>query len=145
MRFRKSAHAVYKTEYHVVWTPRYRRNLFSQKGVKDYANKILHNIENIEDDIEVIQVNVRPDHIHMVVVIPPRVSVARTVQYIKTQSSGKIKSKFSFLQKAIWGRSGIWSRGYCVSSVGMSEKTILAYVTHQEKEDKGQLKLELGG
>jgi len=143
MRFRKSTHAVYKTEYHVVWTPRYRRNLFSQKGVKAYAEKTINNTEGLEDDIEIIKVNIRPDHIHMIIIIPPRVSVARVVQYIKTQSSRKLKSKYSFMQKAIWGRSGIWSRGYCVSSIGMNEKTILAYVTHQEKEDKGQLKLKL--
>ena len=143
MRFRKSNHSIYKTEYHVVWTPRYRRKLFSNEGIKKYAEKILSSIENLEDDIEVIKVNVRPDHIHLVIVIPPRVSVASVIQYIKTKSSQKIKSKYSFMQKAIWGRSGIWSRGYCVSSVGMNEKTILAYVTHQEKDDKGQLKLEL--
>jgi len=110
MRFRKSTHAVYKTEYHVVWTPRYRRNLFSQKSVKAYAEKIINNLEGLEDDIEIIKVNIRSDHIHMIIIIPPRVSVARVVQYIKTQSSRKLKSKYSFMQKAIWGRITSYSR-----------------------------------
>ena len=75
MRFRKSAHAVYKTEYHIVWTPRYRRKLFV-KGVKQYAEKIFRNIEDLDGDIEVIKTNVQIDHVHMIVVIPPRLSIS---------------------------------------------------------------------
>ncbi len=142
MRFRKSTHAVYKTEYHLVWTPRYRRELFVQ-GVKEYTESLLHHLDKLEEDIEVIKVNVQLDHIDLVVVIPPRVSVASVVQYMKSQTSKKLKEKFEFMRKAIYGRSGIWSRGYCVSSIGMDEKTIVAYVEYQDKEDRGQLKLDL--
>jgi len=143
MRFRKSAHCVYKTEYHIVWTPRYRKKLFVE-GVKQYAEHILQHLDGLAEDIEVIRVNVQLDHIHMVIVIPPRVSVARTVQFIKSHSAKRLKTKFPSMQKAIWGREGIWSRGYCVSTIGLSEKEILSYVAYQEKEDKGQLKLDLG-
>ena len=79
---RKSAHAVYKTEYHIVWTPRYRKKLFIE-GVRQYAEQVLQHLEGVDEDIEVIKVNVQLDHIHMVIVIPPRVSVARVVQYMK--------------------------------------------------------------
>ncbi len=143
MRFRKSAHGVYKTEYHIVWTPRYRKKLFVE-GIKQYAEKVLQHLEGLAEDIEVIKVNVQIDHIHMVIVIPPRVSVAQTVQYIKSRSAKGLKTKFPSMNKAIWGREGIWSRGYCVSTIGLSEKEILSYVEYQEKEDKGQLKLDLG-
>ena len=143
MRFRKSSHAVYKTEYHVVWTPRYRRKLFVA-GVKQYTEHLLRNVEGLEPDIEVIKVNAQPDHVHLVIVIPPRVSVAEVVQYMKTKTAQKLKAKFPFLQRAIYGREGIWSRGYCVSGMGMNEKEILAYVEYQDKEDRGQLKLDLG-
>jgi putative transposase len=77
----------------------------------------------------------------MVVVIPPKYAVARVVQYIKSQSAKALKVEFPFLQKAYFAREGIWSRGYCVSCIGLDEKEILAYVEHQEKEDKGQLQL----
>ena len=140
MRFRKSAHAVYKTEYHVVWIPRYRRKVFV-KGVKEYADKLLANIPDLDKDIEVIKVNVRLDHIHMVIVIPPRIAVADVIQFIKSQSGKLIRAKFAFLDNVMKSREGLWSRGYCVSSVGLDEKRILAYVTHQEKEDRGQLRL----
>ncbi|MCX6718940.1 MAG: transposase, partial [Candidatus Taylorbacteria bacterium] len=64
------------------------------------------------------------------------------IQFIKTQSGGELKRKFPFLQKVFWGREGIWSRGYCVSTVGLNEKEIIAYVEHQDHEDRGQLKLD---
>ena len=93
MRFRKSAHAIYKTEYHLVWIPRYRRKVFV-KGVKEYTEKILSNISELYPDIEVIKLSVQEDHVHMVVVIPPRIAVANAIQYIKTQSAKKLKVKF---------------------------------------------------
>lgn len=143
MRFRKSSHAAYRTEYHVVWTPRYRRKVFVQ-GVKQYAEKLLSHLEGLEEDIEVVKVNVQLDHVHLVIVIPPRVSVAEVIQFMKSRSGKLLKARFPFLQKTFYGREGIWSRGYCVSGIGLSEKEILAYVEYQDKEDRGQLKLDLG-
>jgi putative transposase len=138
MRYRKGSHCVYKTEYHIVWTPRYRRKLFVN-NIKQEAENYFKNIEELHSDIEVIAVSVQPDHIHLVICIPPRIAVADVIQFIKSQSAKTFKAKYGFMQKAIYGRSGIWSRGYFVSTVGVNEKTILAYVNHQEKEDKGQL------
>ena len=140
MKFRKSGHAIYKAEYHRVWIPRYRRKVVV-KGVKEYAEKLLCQIPELDPDIEVVKVNVQVDHVHMVVVIPPKYAVARVVQYIKSQSAKALKAKFPFLRKVYLSGQGIWSRGYCVSGIGLNEKEILAYVEHQEKEDKGQLQL----
>jgi len=103
---------------------------------------MLSNIPELYPDIEVIKLSVQEDHVHMVVVIPPRIAVANAIQYIKTQSAKKLKVKFPFMQKS-YNKGGIWSRGYCVSCIGLNEKEILAYVEHQEKEDKGQLQLTL--
>ena len=143
MRFRKSTHSVYNTQYHIVWTPRYRRKILI-KGVKEYLEKLFKNMDEIDEDIEVRKVNVQIDHVHMVIVIPPRVSVASVVKYMKSLSGKKLKEKFDFMKKAIYGRGGIWSRGYCVSTVGLNEKAIMDYVEYQYREDTGQLKLELG-
>ena len=96
MRFRKSSHAIYKTEYHVVWTPRYRRKIFVS-GVRQYAQKLLKGLDGLDPDIEVLMVNVPLDHVHMVIVIPPRVSVADTIQFIESQSGKLLKAKFPFL------------------------------------------------
>jgi len=70
MRFRRSAHAIYKTEYHLVWIPRYRRKIFVE-WVKEYAKETLSRIPGLDPDIEVIKLNVQEDHVHMVVVVPP--------------------------------------------------------------------------
>ncbi len=142
MKFRSSSHSVYKTEYHLVWIPRYRRKIFVS-GVKQYAETILNNVSNLEPDIEVIKVNVQLDHIHMVIVIPPRVAVANVVGYIKSQSAKQLKAKFPFLEKVYHTGDGIWSRGYCVSSIGFKEKEILAYVEHQNHQDRGQQQILL--
>jgi putative transposase len=142
MRFRKGAHCVFHTEYHIVWTPRYRRRIFV-KGVDRYLKNVLENLEGLEGDIEVIRVNVQRDHVHLVTIIPPRLSVASVIQFMKSQSAKKLRERFEFIGKAI-GRGGMWSRGYCVSTIGMNEKAILKYVEHQEKEDKAQITLELG-
>ena len=101
-------------------------------------------MEGIDEDIEVRKVNVQIDHVHIIIVIPPRVSVASVIKYMKSLSGKKFKEKFAFMKKAIYGREGIWSRGYCVSTVGLNEKAIMNYVEYQYKEDTGQLKLELG-
>ena len=129
MRFRKSNHSVYRTEYHLVWIPRYRRKIFP-KGPKEYAEKLFRNLESLEPDIEVIKVNVQVDHVHMVIVIPPRFAVAQVVSFIKTQSAKLLKAKFPFL-RSLYLTEGIWSTGYCVSSVGLDEKGILHYVEYQ--------------
>jgi putative transposase len=143
MNFRKSTHCAYKTEYHIVLTPRYRRRIFVG-GVKQYLETVLKNLNGLESDIEVLKANVQPDHVHMVIIIPPRLAVASVIQFMKSQSAKRIRKRFAYLNKVLYSRGGIWSTGYCVSTVGMDEKTILAYVQYQAQEDTGQLQLELG-
>ena len=70
------------------------------KGVQEYLEKLFTNIE-LDEDIEVKKVNVLADHVHMVVVIPPRVSVANVIKYMKSASGKKLKEKFDFMKKAI--------------------------------------------
>ena len=101
-------------------------------------------LNGLNSDIEVLQANVQPDHVHMVVIIPPRLSVASVVQFIKSQSGIRLRKRFAYLNETMYGRGGIWSTGYCVSTVGINEKTILSYVEHQGQEDAGRLQLELG-
>jgi putative transposase len=141
IRCRKSAHAIYKIEYHLIWISRYRRKI-SVKGVKEYTHKTLSYIPELDSDIEVIKVSVQLDHIYMVIVVTPRIAVADVVQFIKSQSAKKLKAKFPFLQKTYLSKEGIWSRGYCVSCINLNEKEIFAYDTYREKY-KGPLQLTL--
>jgi len=143
MRFRKSTHSVYNTQYHIVWTPGYRRRI-PVKGVKEYLEKLFKNMDGIDEDTRVRKVNVQVDHVHIIMVIPPRVSVASAVKYMKSLRGEKLKERFDFMNKAIYARGGIWSRGYCASTVRLNEKQVMDYVKYQYREDTGRLKLELG-
>src|SRR4030065_1190261 len=98
MRFRKSTHTIYNTQYHIVWTPRYRRKLLV-KLLQEYLEKLFLNMDGLDEDIEVRKVNVQEDHVHIVIVIPPRVSVANVVKYMKSSSEIKLKEKFEFAKK----------------------------------------------
>ncbi len=71
-----------------------------------YGNKAVEHLEGLEADIGVIKVNVQSDHIHMIMIIPPRVSVARVVQFMKSRTAKILKDKFSYMGREIWGREG---------------------------------------
>ena len=142
MRFRKSRHSVFHTEYHIVWTPRYRRKIFV-KGVKEYLAKLLRNVDGLDSDIEVSKVNVQLDHVHLVMINPPRLSLASVMQFMKFRTGKKLWEKFDFTRRATGRGGGIWFRGHCVSTIGMNQRTIMRYVEHQEREDKDQLSTKL--
>jgi putative transposase len=74
--------------------------------------------------------------------IPPKYAVSKVVEVIKSNTIRALKQKFSFLKKVYWDDKGVWAKGYFVSTVGINEKIIQAYVKMQEEEDTGQAQLE---
>ncbi len=83
------------------------------------------------------------DHIHLVMEIAPKWSMAEVMGNLKSRSSGLIRDKFSWLSKVYWKKKIFWSPGYFVSSVGIDEEVIMRYVENQGKEDLGQLRMQL--
>ena len=83
------------------------------------------------------------DHIHMVMVIPPRYAVSDIIGRIKQFTASRLREKFAWLGKVYWKERVVWSPGYFVSTVGVDEKQILAYVEWQSRQDSGQAQLEL--
>ena len=142
MEIRKQAHCVYRCMYHMVWIPRYRYKVLV-KGVDEYLMKKMDEIRKNYPEIEYVQRNIQPDHVHLVLSFPPKYSIAKIVQIIKSNTGKAMWEKFDFLRKRYYGRGGIWSAGYFVSTVGLDEKLIEKYVRYQEKEDLGQAKLAL--
>ncbi len=142
MEIRRQAHCVYRCMYHMVWIPRYRYKVLV-KGVDEYLLKKMDEIRKNYPEIEYVQRNIQPDHIHLVLSFPPKYSIAKVVQIIKSSTGKAMWEKFDFLRKRYYGRGGIWSAGYFVSTVGLDEKLIEKYVQYQEKEDLGQAKLAL--
>jgi putative transposase len=127
----------------MVLIPRYRYKVLV-KGVDKYLLTKMDEIRKIYPEIEYVQRNIQPDHVHIVLSFPPKYSIAKVVQIIKSNTGKAMWEKFEFLQKRYYGRGGIWSAGYFVSTVGLDEKLIEKYVRYQEKEDLGQAKLALG-
>lgn len=142
MDYRKQAHAVYYTRYHIVVSTKYRRKIL-KAGVGDYLKKLVHQVNRIHPDIEVLEVNTDVDHLHLLMSIPPKYSVSEVVNMVKANSGRKVREKFPHLNKVYWGVTGIWSTGYFVSTVGIHESTVRNYVQMQGKEDSGQAELGL--
>ena len=85
----------------------------------------------------------QPDHIHLLISIPPKMSIGSVVRIIKSNTSSFLKQKFPFLKKLYWGTDGIWSDGYFVTTIGVNELIIKKYIENQGKEDSGQALLDL--
>ncbi len=142
MEMRISGHGVYRTEYHVVWIPKYRRRILNP-GVRGYLSKLFPRILKGMPGCEIIEQNIQEDHIHMLMVIPPRYAVSDVIGEIKQKTSSQLREKFVWLDKVYWKERVVWSPGYFVSTVGLDEKMIIEYVKWQDHQDSGQAKLDL--
>ena len=142
METRLSGHGVYRTEYHVVWIPKYRRRILNP-GIKEYLDKLLSKVLVTVPGCEMVEYSIQVDHIHMVMIIPPRYAVSEVVGRIKGMTASRLRKRFSWLKKLYTKENIVWSPGYFVSTVGIDEDKILRYVQWQERQDSGQAKLEL--
>src|SRR3989339_258751 len=141
MKIKVSGHSVYKTEYHIVWIPKYRRRILNP-GVKGYLKKIMPKILEELPGCEIIEQNIQVDHIHTVMIIPPKYAVSDVIGRIKQKSASMLRKKLSFLKEVYRGEPMLWSPGYLVSTVGIDEAKIIKYVQWQDRQDSGQTKFE---
>ena len=142
MDIRLSGHTAYRTEYHIVWIPKYRHRILNP-GVKGYLMKLFPKVIEQLPGCEIISCNMQPDHIHVVMIIPPKYAVSTVVGKMKTVTSTELRKKLEWLRNHYRGEGVLWSPGYFVSTVGVDEDKILRYVEYQGRQDSGQAKLEL--
>ena len=142
MEIRLSGHGAYRTEYHIVWITKYRRRILNP-GVRGYISQLFPKIIKIMPGCEIIEQNIQEEHIHMLMVIPPKYAVSDVIGEIKQYMASKIRKKFAWLGKVYWKENVVWSPGYFVSTVGLDEKQITEYVKWQGDQDSGQAKLGL--
>ena len=141
MRCRKQSHCVYCCEYHLVFATKYRRKIFND-GIFSYMKDRLNQVKEHYPELDILEINHDVDHIHMLIVIPPKFSVGQVVRILKSNTSRDLKQKFPFLKKVYWGTDGIWSDGYFVSTIGINEAIVRKYIENQGMEDSGQAQLE---
>ena len=109
----------------------------------EYLKRKVLQIKKFYPEIDIIKVSTNIDHMHIMISIPPKMSVSSVVRLLKTNTGNAMRKRFPFLNKVYWGAEGIWSIGYFVSTVGISEEVIQKYIELQGREDSGQAKLEL--
>lgn len=142
MEFSKSGHATYYTRYHLVFSTKYRRKILKD-GMGEYMYVIMRSICRRHPEIRIFEVNTDKDHIHLLIELAPKMSIAEVVKILKSHTGLMMRKKFTYLDQVYWGADGIWSTGYFVSMVGVNESIIAKYIQHQGAEDRGQAKLEL--
>lgn len=126
------SHSKWRCKYHIVFAPKYRRRVI-YKGIKTDIGKILRKLSE-QKHVEIIEAELCPDHVHMLVSIPPNLSVAQFVGYLKGKSSLMIFDRHANL-KYKYGNRHFWCRGYYVDTVGKNEKAIAEYIRNQLQED----------
>ncbi|MFW5703352.1 MAG: IS200/IS605 family transposase [Patescibacteria group bacterium] len=142
MKLYKSSHAVYKTQYHIVWVTKYRRKILT-KGVQEYLKIKLHEVKKYRPDWHIVEMGMEEDHVHLHMIIPPKDSVSSVIETMKKNTARELKEEFDFLRKVYWGTNAIWSVGFFVSTVGVNESVIRNYVKMQGSVDAGQAELDL--
>ena len=126
------SHTRWNCKYHIVFIPKYRR--------KEIYGKIRADIGQIirqlcaYKDVEIIEAHAMPDHIHMLVRIPPKIAVSNFMGYLKGKSSLMIFERHANL-KYKYGNRNFWAKGFYVSTVGLDTKKVQEYIQNQEKED----------
>lgn len=128
--YRKGAHTVYDIKYHLVWVTKYRyKVLRGEIGLR--ARELIRQI-CVAKEIVIIKGHIGPDHVHLFVSAPPRMSVSQIMQYLKGKSSYRLQQEYPTLKKRYWGQH-IWARGYfCASSGTITDEMIKAYIEQQD-------------
>ena len=139
MEIRLSGHGAYRTEYHVVWITKYRRRLLNP-GVQGYLRKLFPKVLEELPGCEIVKQSIQPEHVHTVMIIPPRYAVSDVIGRVKQQTASQLRKKFPWMGRVAWKETSVWSPGYFVSTVGIEERRILRYVEWQGRQDAGQTK-----
>jgi putative transposase len=133
--WRSQAHVKWECKYHVVLVPKYRsRKVFER--VRRRIGEILRELCR-QKGLDLLEGKAMPNHVHMLLSIPPKYSVAMTMGYLKGKSAVRIHRELLKTKGTLFGRA-FWSRGYCVSTVGLEEAMIRRYIQNQEKIERDQ-------
>jgi len=133
-RFKRLSHTIYECKYHIVFCPKYRFRIFKDE-IAEYTKQRIYVLCNQKELLEILELNVRQDHIHMVMWIPPKYSISAIMGYLKGKLALRLFQRYENLGKRYWGRH-LWARGYCISAIGLEETQIRSYVRWQEKQEK---------
>ena len=138
--WKSQAHVKWDCKFHVVILPKYRKKVVYGE-LRRRIGEILRELCR-HKGVDLEEGNALPDHIHMLLSVPPKYSIAMTIGYLKSKSAIRIHRRLLKMKETLYGRA-FWARGYCVSTVGFDEQQIKEYIKEQEKLQKEQDQLEL--
>ena len=127
------SHTKWECKYHVVWIPKYRKKTLYVE-LRKYLGSTFKDLA-MQKECKVLEGHLLPDHIHMLISIPPKYSVSQIIGYMKGKSAIQIARTYMGRRKNFTGQH-FWARGYFVSTVGTDEETIRNYIKQQEIEDR---------
>ena len=133
--YEKLSHTTWECKYHVVFIPKYRRKVLFG-AIRKELGVLFHDLAR-QRECRIEEGHIMPDHVHMLILIPPKYSVSQVIGYIKGKSAIQISRRFMKKERNFTG-CHFWARGYFVSTVGRDEETIRLYIQNQEKVDATQ-------
>lgn len=137
--YRTLQHTEWECKYHVIFIPKYRRKVL-YGTLRKHLGEIFRRLAR-QKECEIEEGHLMADHVHILISIPPKYSVAQAIGYIKGKSAIQIARQFSGTRRNFTGQH-FWARGYFVSTVGRDEEVIRNYIQHQEIEDRRQDQLK---
>jgi putative transposase len=130
-RFCKLSHVICHCQYHIVWVPKYRYRVLTervgfevQKTIQIYSERL---------GCEIVELNVQADHAHLLVKVPPKISISKLMGTVKGKARIQIFHQFPYLKKKPYWGNHFWAKGYCVDTVGVDAEMIRQCVKYQEK------------
>lgn len=133
-KFKKLSHVIYRCTYHMVWTPKYRFRIL-EGIVKELLSKDIQMLLEWKS-CELLEMNIQIDHIHVIVSIPPKMSISELMGILKGKTAIKIFKSYPQLKKKPNLGNHFWARGYCVDTIGLDEEKIKKYVIYQEEQER---------
>ena len=133
-RFSKLSHVLWHCQYHIVWVPKYRYRILTgevgfevMKTVRVFSERL---------GCEIVELNVQADHVHLLVKVPPKVSISKLLGSVKGKTAIQVFRQFPYLKKKPYWGNHFWAKGYCVDTVGVDAEMIRQYVKYQEKLER---------
>ncbi len=140
--WQSQAHVKHYCRYHIVFVPKYRKKSIYgvlRKDIGGIFRDLCH-----QTGVDLVEGHAMGDHVHMLLMIPPKFSVAHTIGFLKGKSAIRIFRDYVKVKRNFTGRH-FWARGYCVSTVGLDEEMIRNYIKNQELEEKRQEQMRFAG
>ena len=122
-KYKRLSHSVWLCTYHIVFCPKYRYGILEGKSEVFVRNQ-LYRLCGQKDQMSIEEINIQPDHVHLIISISPKYSVSETMGYLKGKVVVRLFEHQKELSRRYWGKH-LWARGYCVSTIGLDEEALV--------------------